>query len=201
MIKLKISLHCSCVLNSHKCSTPILSEIVHVTLKSAAVVTSEHLNLSAIFVINHSSLNAKVSLWMKVNPVFRNPEKVSLFFWKEVTLQLMELTNAKIMWTFFRDQSLCPLNGGVSKERFYCIQDGAERNIVASGFLDFSLKSYDVCAVKPSYDYDVKRPLDILRLLSMSDESYTSKVVLEGQFCQRYIYWRRVTRKLPMSQT
>ena len=62
MIKLKISLHRSCVLNSHKCSTPILSEIVHVTLKSAAVVTSEHLNLSAIFVINHSSLNAKVSL-------------------------------------------------------------------------------------------------------------------------------------------
>ena len=82
MIKLKISLHCCCVLNSHKCSTPILSEIVHVTLKSAAVVTSEHLNLSAIFVINHSSLNAKVSLWMKVNPVFRNPEKVSLFFLK-----------------------------------------------------------------------------------------------------------------------
>ena len=76
----------------------------------------------------------------------------------------------------------------MSKERFYCIQDGAERNIVASGFLDFSLKSYDVCAVKPSYDYDVKRLLDILRLLSMSDESYTSKVVLEGQFCQRYIY-------------
>ena len=62
MIKLKISLHCCCVLNSHKCSTPILSEIVHVTLKSAAVVTIEHLNLSAIFVINHSSLNAKVSL-------------------------------------------------------------------------------------------------------------------------------------------
>ena len=79
MIKLKISLHC-CVLNSHKCSTPILSEIVHVTLKSAAVVTSEHLNLSAIFVINHSSLNAKVSLSMKVNPEFRNPEKVFLFF-------------------------------------------------------------------------------------------------------------------------
>ena len=42
MINLKISLH-RCVLNSHKCSTPILSEIVHVTLKSVAVVTSEHL--------------------------------------------------------------------------------------------------------------------------------------------------------------
>ena len=57
---INLSLHC-CVLNSYKCSTPILSEIVHVTLKSVAVVTSEHLNLSAIFVINHSSLNAKVS--------------------------------------------------------------------------------------------------------------------------------------------
>lgn len=72
---------------------------------------------------------------------------------------------------FFPDQSLCPLNGGVSKERFHCMQDGAERNVVASGFLDFSLKSYNVCAIKSSYDYDVKRLLDILRLLSMSDES------------------------------
>ena len=108
---------------------------------------------------------------MKVNPPVSEPRKSVPFSWKEVTLQLIDVTNAKIMWTFFRDQSLCPLNGGVSKERFYCIQDGVERNIVASGFLDFSLKSYDVCAVKPSYDYDVKRLLDILRLLSMSDES------------------------------
>ena len=43
-------------------STPILSEIVHVTLKSVAVVISGLLNLSAIFVINHSCLNTKVSL-------------------------------------------------------------------------------------------------------------------------------------------
>ena len=58
-----ISLHC-CVLDSHKCSTPILSEIVRVTLKYVAVVTDEPLNLSTIFV---------------VKPEFRNSEKISLF--------------------------------------------------------------------------------------------------------------------------
>ena len=54
-----ISLHC-CVLDSHKCSTPILSAIVRVTLKSVAVVTGEPLNLSTIFVVSQSSLNAKM---------------------------------------------------------------------------------------------------------------------------------------------
>ena len=55
-----ISLHC-CVLNSHKCSTPILSEIVRVTLKSVAVVTGEPLNSSIVVVVSQSSLNAKMS--------------------------------------------------------------------------------------------------------------------------------------------
>ena len=62
-IMINLSMHC-CVLNSHKCSTPILSEIVRVTLKYVAVVTDEPLNLSTIFV---------------VKPEFRNSEKISLF--------------------------------------------------------------------------------------------------------------------------
>ena len=33
----------------------------------------------------------------------------------------IEVTNTKIMSTFFRDQILCPLNGGVPKERFHCL--------------------------------------------------------------------------------
>ena len=41
-------------------------------------------------------------------------------------------------------------------------------------FLNFSFKSYTLCAVQPTYDYTVhlneaKRWLDILNLLSMSD--------------------------------
>ena len=62
-IMINLSLHC-CVLNSHKCSTPILGEIVRVTLKPVAVVTGEPLNLSTIFVFK---------------PEFRNLEKISLF--------------------------------------------------------------------------------------------------------------------------
>ena len=33
----------------------------------------------------------------------------------------VEVREAKIMWTFFPgEQILCPLHGGVPKERFYC---------------------------------------------------------------------------------
>ena len=30
---------------------------------------------------------------------------------------LIQVTNTKIMWTFFGDQTLCSLNGGVSLEQ------------------------------------------------------------------------------------
>ena len=39
------------MLMSHKCNTPFSSEIVHV-LKAAAIVTSEHLNLSTNFAVS-----------------------------------------------------------------------------------------------------------------------------------------------------
>ena len=51
------------------------------------------------------------------------------------------------------------------------IQDGAERKLSLLHFLDFSFKSYNVCAVKPwlLYTSIVAIRLDILKLLFMSD--------------------------------
>ena len=46
-------------------------------MKAVAIVTSEHRNLSTIFVDSHSS-SGKVSPWMEVKPGFRDQEKVSL---------------------------------------------------------------------------------------------------------------------------
>ena len=54
-----------------------LSEIVHV-LKAVAIVTSEHLNLSTVFVVSHL-LSAKMSpQWMAVESGFWDPEKEPL---------------------------------------------------------------------------------------------------------------------------
>ena len=53
-----------------------LSEIVHV-LKAIAIVTSKHLNLSTIFVVNHF-FSAKVSAEWRFKPGFRDLEKASL---------------------------------------------------------------------------------------------------------------------------
>ena len=82
-----------CVLNSHKCSTSIqVSEFMF--LKAAAIVTSEHFKLSTIFVVSH------LLLLKCPFPLNRG-------------VHTIELTNTKIMRTFFRDQILCPLNGDV----------------------------------------------------------------------------------------
>ena len=62
-----LSLRCF-VLNSHKCSTSILSGIVHV-LKAVAIVISEHINLLTIVVVSHF-LSAKVSGEWRFNPDF-----------------------------------------------------------------------------------------------------------------------------------
>ena len=69
---INLCLQC-CVLNSLKCRTLILSKIVHV-LKAVATVTSEHLNLSAIFVASHF-LSAKVSPEWRLSPGFRTQRK------------------------------------------------------------------------------------------------------------------------------
>ena len=55
-----------------------LIQLIHV-LKAVAIVTSEHLNFSTIFVVS-LFLIAKAGWhvdWMEVKPTFRDPEKVS----------------------------------------------------------------------------------------------------------------------------
>ena len=49
--------------------------------------------------------------WMEVKSGFRDPKKVPLSLDRGVPL--IETTNTKIIWTFLRDQILCPLNVGV----------------------------------------------------------------------------------------
>ena len=63
-----------CLLNSQYID---LSELIHV-LKVFTVVTSEHLNLSTIFVVNHF-LIAKVTPERRVNPGFGTQKKCPFF--------------------------------------------------------------------------------------------------------------------------
>ena len=88
-----------------------LSELIHV-LKAVTFVTSEHLNLSTTCMVSHS-LIAKVSPEWKLNPGFRTQKKCP-FPLKRGSVPSIDITNTKIMWTFFGDQILCPLDWGVS---------------------------------------------------------------------------------------
>ena len=98
-----------CVLNSHKCSTSIqVSEFMF--METAAIVTCEHLNLSTIF-CGQSLLRAKLSFEWRLSPGFGTQKKCP--FPRNGGVPTTELTNSKIMWTFFRDQILSPLNGDV----------------------------------------------------------------------------------------
>ena len=78
----------SCVLNSHKSRTPVLSKIVHVS-KAVATVISGHLNLPTIFTVSHF-LSAKVSPEWTLSPGF-GIQKNCPFPLIEVSLQ--EVTN------------------------------------------------------------------------------------------------------------
>ena len=62
---------------------------------------------------------AKVSPEWGLNPGFGTQTKCPFPLNRGVPS--LEVTNTKIMWTFFRDKILCPLNGGdIPKERFHC---------------------------------------------------------------------------------
>ena len=100
-----LSLPC-CLLNSQYID---LSELIHV-LKVVTIVTSEHLNQSTIFVVNHFLIAKKTPEW-RVNPGFATQKKCP-FYWIDCVPSIGE-TKTKIMWTFSRDQILCRLNGGV----------------------------------------------------------------------------------------
>ena len=86
-------------------------------VKAAVILAGVLLNLSTLFVVSHFS-SAKVPPEWRLNPSFGTQNKCPFPLNRGVPS--MEITNTKIRWTFSRDQILCPLNGGVSKERFHC---------------------------------------------------------------------------------
>ena len=72
-IMTNLSLPC-CLLNSQYID---LSELIHV-LKVVTVLTSEHLNLSTIFVVNHFLIAKKTPEW-RVNPGFATHKKCPFY--------------------------------------------------------------------------------------------------------------------------
>ena len=105
-----------CVLNSHSA--------VHLfKLVSSCFGNRRHCNLWTLKLINdfysQSLLRVKLSFEWRLNPGFRAQKKCP--FPLNGGVPTIELTNTKIMRTFFRDQILCPLNRTFPKERFHCI--------------------------------------------------------------------------------
>ena len=90
-----------------------LSEMVH-NLKAVAIWqenTSKHCIND--YCVSHflTFLSAKVFPEWKLNPGFGTQKKC--FFPLNKSIPSIEVTNTKILWTFFRDQILSPLNGAV----------------------------------------------------------------------------------------
>ena len=81
-------------------------------VKAVIIVTGVcvHLNLSTLFVVSRF-LSAKVFPEWRLNPDFGS-QKIFPFPLDRCVPSL-EVTDTKLMWTFFRDQILCALNGGV----------------------------------------------------------------------------------------
>ena len=95
--------------DSHRFRRSILVGVVHV-LKAITILTSEQWNLSTLFVVSHfSSTKVSPGRGVKNRPGSRKRGSFPLNRGVSAT----EVTNIKIMWSFFRDQILCPLNGGV----------------------------------------------------------------------------------------
>ena len=95
--------------DSHRFRRSILVGVVHV-LKAITILTSEQWNLSTLFVVSHfSSTKVSPGRGVKNRPGSRKRGSFPL----NRGVSSTEVTNIKIMWTFFRDQILCPLNGGV----------------------------------------------------------------------------------------
>ena len=78
--------------------------------KAGTIVTSVCLNLATILVVGHF-MSAKVSPERRLNLGFRTQKKCPFPLNRGVPS--IQVTNTRIMWTFFRDQILCPLNGCV----------------------------------------------------------------------------------------
>ena len=93
--------------DSHKFDKSILVGVVHI-LKAITILTGEQWNLSTLFVVSHFS-STKVSPGRRL----KLDSRKSVPFPLNRGVSSTEVTNIKIMWTFFRDQILCPPNGGV----------------------------------------------------------------------------------------
>ena len=78
------------------------------------MVISANFKMSTLFVVSQV-LGAKVSSEWRLNLGF-GTEKMCPFSLNR-GVPLIQVTDTKIIWVFFRDQSLCPLNGGVPEER------------------------------------------------------------------------------------
>ena len=81
-------------------------------LKASTFVISANLKISTPFVVSHF-LSAKVSSEWRLNLGFGTHKKCS--FSLTMGVPSSEVSNTQIRWAFFRDQILCPLNGGVNK--------------------------------------------------------------------------------------
>ena len=88
--------------------------VIHILPKGVTIVSSEHFLWPVTF-----WLLIRCPEW-RLNPGFRTQKKCPFPLISSVPS--VEVTNIEIMWTFSRDQILCPLNGGVLKGRFHCTQ-------------------------------------------------------------------------------
>ena len=86
-----------------------LSEIVQF-MKAVSIMTSVQLKKSTLIVVSHV-LSTKVVPEWRSNTGFGTQNKCPYPVNRGVPS--IEITGTKIMWAFFRDQILCPVNGEV----------------------------------------------------------------------------------------
>ena len=86
------------MLNTNKCS---IQSIEVQFVKAAIIVISVHLKILALFVVSHA-------FWVLVSPLHKGRTQISGPR-KRFPFPCVEVTDTKVMWTFFRDQILCPL--------------------------------------------------------------------------------------------
>ena len=79
-------------------------------VKAFIIVTGAHLNLSTLFMVSRL-LSAKVFPEWRLNPDFGSQKRYPAFPWIDESPQWGD--RYKAYKAFFRDQILCPLNGGV----------------------------------------------------------------------------------------
>ena len=126
---INLRLQC-CVLNSHKCRTPILSKKFH-GLKAVATVTSEHLSLLTIFVVSHF-LSAKVSPKWRLSPGFRTHKNCPFPLNRGVPS--IEATNTKINVNVFPGPNFVSQRRSSTVSFYFTSDESAKEKCLQSGF-------------------------------------------------------------------